>query len=404
MLRKTHSTLLFRLFFISFALSMGLVACREKSEPKREADQQNHGLPGLVSPDDIYCPEGYSYDETYHQCFGGAGVIGPFSTEMVQKCKTFGGGEPCDGLHWERGFAQQLRGKELCPLDTEWNTQLMVCADSEHVYGPFLKTQYADCVKAKGGEACETMRWSRLFFESFGKPENDEGRSAPVGDSPFDFRSPYNSEISSVRSAWATYYYIPTFRDAGSSGYPLLDMAGRRLGASLQAKEWCHASLEGSVRVLSHDGRSTVFNYIGSHEELLQVDCSPWISLPGLGFSRFYRAKGAFGDGVAGYILQPYRTIAVDPGWLPYGTLVYIPAARGAQVILADGSVHFHDGYFFTADTGGALYGNHIDVFIGSADKNPFKFVGSAKSKTFELYVVQNPKIKERLLKAHSAQ
>jgi len=381
-----------------------LSSCREKAEPKPEADQQNHGRPGLVTPDDIYCPEGYSYDLTFNQCYSAAGVIGPFSISMIQKCKAFGGGEPCDGLHWERGFAQQLRGKELCSEGTEWNTKLNVCADGEHVYGPFLKTQYNDCVAAKGGDACETMRWSRLFFESLGKPDNDEGRSAPVGDSPFDFRSPYNSEISSVRSAWATYYFIPTFRDAGDSGYPLLDMAGRRLGASLQAKDWCHASLEGSVRVLGNDGKSIVFNYVGSHEESLQVDCSRWISLPGLGYSRFYRAKGSFGDGVAGYVLQPYRTIAVDPGWLPYGTLVYIPSARGAQVILADGSVHFHDGYFFTADTGGALYGNHIDVFIGSADKNPFKFVGSARSKTFELFVVQNPKIKESLTRLHSTQ
>jgi 3D (Asp-Asp-Asp) domain-containing protein len=51
--------------------------------------------------------------------------------------------------------------------------------------------------------------------------------------------------------------------------------------------------------------------------------------------------------------LKYYQSIAVDPGVIPLGSRVYIPAYR-------------HDGYggwFVAQDTGGAIGGHHIDVF-----------------------------------------
>ena len=51
--------------------------------------------------------------------------------------------------------------------------------------------------------------------------------------------------------------------------------------------------------------------------------------------------------------LRFYRSIAVDPGVIPLGSRVYIPAYR-------------HDGYggwFVAQDTGGAINGRHVDVY-----------------------------------------
>jgi 3D (Asp-Asp-Asp) domain-containing protein len=51
--------------------------------------------------------------------------------------------------------------------------------------------------------------------------------------------------------------------------------------------------------------------------------------------------------------LHYYRSIAVDPGVIPLGSRVYIPAYK-------------HDGYggwFVAQDTGGAIGGRHIDVY-----------------------------------------
>jgi 3D (Asp-Asp-Asp) domain-containing protein len=51
--------------------------------------------------------------------------------------------------------------------------------------------------------------------------------------------------------------------------------------------------------------------------------------------------------------LHYYRSIAVDPGVIPLGSRVYVPAYRH------DG----HGGWFIAQDTGGAISGHHIDVF-----------------------------------------
>jgi 3D (Asp-Asp-Asp) domain-containing protein len=51
--------------------------------------------------------------------------------------------------------------------------------------------------------------------------------------------------------------------------------------------------------------------------------------------------------------LQFYGSIAVDPGVIPLGSRVYLPAYRD------DG----HGGWFIAQDTGGAISGRHIDVY-----------------------------------------
>jgi 3D (Asp-Asp-Asp) domain-containing protein len=51
--------------------------------------------------------------------------------------------------------------------------------------------------------------------------------------------------------------------------------------------------------------------------------------------------------------LHAYQSIAVDPGVIPLGSRVYIPAYRH------DG----HGGWFLAQDTGGAINGRHIDVY-----------------------------------------
>ncbi len=51
--------------------------------------------------------------------------------------------------------------------------------------------------------------------------------------------------------------------------------------------------------------------------------------------------------------LRFLQSIAVDPRVIPLGSRVYVPAYRG------DG----HGGWFVAQDTGGAIFGHHIDVY-----------------------------------------
>jgi 3D (Asp-Asp-Asp) domain-containing protein len=51
--------------------------------------------------------------------------------------------------------------------------------------------------------------------------------------------------------------------------------------------------------------------------------------------------------------LNPYQSVAVDPGVIPLGSRVYIPAYRD------DG----HGGWFLAQDTGAAINGRRVDVY-----------------------------------------
>lgn len=200
------------------------------------------------------------------------------------------------------------------------------------------------------------------------------------------------------RDLWATYYYLPEVQSL-SSGYPLRDMSGNQLGPVLSHKNWCFAAMEGSVRVVGTNGQGVTYNYAGTADGY-EVNCKRYFSW-NVSRSKFKLARGEYGDGVRGFKLIPYRTIAVDRTRIPYGSIVYIPSARGNEITLPDGTKTVHDGYFFAGDTGGAIKGAHIDVYIGVAKKNPFSWVKSRESGTFKAYVVQDPVITEKLRNIH---
>lgn len=214
----------------------------------------------------------------------------------------------------------------------------------------------------------------------------------------FEVKGPSSSELTKSHDLWATYYYIPTY-DHKENTYPLLDLEGEELGASLIRKNWCYAGIEGTVAV-KKDGVSTVFNYAGRSEEL-QVNCADYFPrFPATGRIRWKVSEGPYGEGTyeTDYILFPYRSIAVDKRVIAYGTVLYIPAAVGIEVKLKSGRTFTHDGYFFAADKGGGIKGNHIDVFQGFEVIKGFeKFVKSRPSGKFRAYVVENSKLQKAL-------
>lgn len=187
---------------------------------------------------------------------------------------------------------------------------------------------------------------------------------------------------------WATYYSIPRVVAVESGGHALLDREGRELGPSLSTRDFCDAAMEGTVQIRSR-GRWRTYNYAGTGPSA-QVDCSDrYPHNQAIGRSRFRVSSQPFGEGAIGARLIPFRTIAVDPRFIPHGTVLFIPAARGTAIELDGGEKRTHDGYFFAADTGGAIKGPHIDIFIGVRKKNPFEFIGSSKRNTFEAYVIE---------------
>ena len=210
-------------------------------------------------------------------------------------------------------------------------------------------------------------------------------------------------------SLWATQYYVHYAETTNANGHPLLDMQGNSFGVMLTARDWCMGGVEGTIQAKDSTGTLRTYNYAGRGKEI-QVDCAPFfnkgtlINAAAIGRTRYVYATGPFGDGVKGLILVPFRTIATDTTVFPTGTIVYIPAARGTELELPDGSRTKHDGYFVAGDIGGAIKGNHIDVFTGVYRKNPFpSIVQSKSSATFTAYRVQHSRLQEILLGLHKA-
>lgn len=209
-------------------------------------------------------------------------------------------------------------------------------------------------------------------------------------------------------SLWATQYYVHYSETTNANGHPLLDMQGKSFGVMLSAYDWCMGGVEGTIQAKDSTGILRTYNYAGRGADI-QVDCAPFfkkgslINAAAIGRTRYIYATGPFGDGVKGLILVPFRTIATDTTVFPTGTIVYIPSARGADVELPDGTRTKHDGYFVAGDIGGAIKGNHIDVFTGVYRKNPFPSVIQSKSSaTFPAVQVQDSRIKEILLRLHT--
>jgi 3D (Asp-Asp-Asp) domain-containing protein len=219
----------------------------------------------------------------------------------------------------------------------------------------------------------------------------------------FDLPAPSQSSLERRYTLWATYYRLHQANIA-RSGYPMLDRQGNALGITLSHRDWCDAALQGSVQVMDGSRVLGTYNFAG-RGTYQQVDCAGFFptlrTVQDTGRVRFGQASGPFGDGTAGFILVPYRTIAVDRSVIPIGSVIYIPEARGQWVTLPSGEQVVHDGYFYAADVGNAIQGNHIDVFAGTAQRSPFPFVQSRSSSTFTAYLVTDPTIRTALDSIH---
>ncbi len=228
--------------------------------------------------------------------------------------------------------------------------------------------------------------------------------------SPLNFKltPPPKSKISQTKKAWATRYNLPHYKHSDAKdAIPLLDSKGRKLGPKLLRDEWCNAAMQGSV-IIEKDGEETVYNYATTAKTTptgKKLNC--YTRYPKTDYVRFKEANGEFGDGVKNYSLVPFRTIAVNPAMIPYGSVVFIKSAVGKKISI-NGKEYTHDGYFFAADTGGfkdkkdGSGKNQIDVFVGpKTNFNDFDWIKSNKKGTFDLSIINDPKIKQEMEKLH---
>lgn len=163
---------------------------------------------------------------------------------------------------------------------------------------------------------------------------------------------------------------------------PVLDIYGQTI--AMVSREFKRkVDLEGSGKL--SDGR--VINFAQRASDGIRyrlVQGAPW----GLGAANVEYLSRA-----EPYKLIPYRSVAVDPGQIDLGSVLYIPKAKG--ILLPEGSTH--DGYFLAHDVGGAIKGNRLDLFVGMEEdvRNTFTRNGLTNMSPIEVYLVPEPEAEE---------
>jgi len=247
------------------------------------------------------------------------------------------------------------------------------------------------------------------FHRPFHASAQPVAQKAPIiGLSGYEsiFNFPEPRLIGRRLTLWATHYNVYAAHDV-ADGYPLLDASGKPMGPRLSRKDWCEGTFEATIKMMDGPGAGHVYNY-DSTAGPVQVDCtgldidaSPDL-LKSYERTRFQEDGRAWGSGVYEMQLVPYRSIAVDPKVIPFGSVLYIPVARGLDFTLPNGKPAVHDGYFFAADDGQTVSGNHIDVFTGNFVDDPMTdFIEDSPHMTFKAYIVRDPKILKELQKEH---
>lgn len=228
-----------------------------------------------------------------------------------------------------------------------------------------------------------------FLFENIGFSQNQINN--------FTLEAPLKTDSLQKLNLWATQYYIHQFTSSGKIPVVFEDGQNRQLFGD--TCDFCTAALEGTAYITDSTGKVVVINY-ASHGDTNWVDCRKCkkfqnSKLDVESWGRvIWKVSNAFGNGVQNYQLIPYRTIAVDPNIIPYGSVVYVPKAKGDSIQMPNGEIFVHDGYFFAGDTGGAIKKNHIDIFTGIYAQNPFKdFLFSNPDESFEAFFITNEKI-----------
>ena len=214
---------------------------------------------------------------------------------------------------------------------------------------------------------------------------------------PLATRLPPPQQLSQPLTLWATWYAIHQAKSQ-QHGFPLILSDNSPTRELLNQHDWCRATLEGTVLITSRSGQQ-LYNH-RDHRGPKQQSCRKFYPALNdrvherMSRSRFISSTAKYGLGVKGMHLEPYRSIAIDPKVIPIGSVLYIPSARGMMVDPGNGTRFKLDGYFFAADIGSAIAGNHIDIFAGYSNENPMPgLISSRQEKTFKAYIIRDSEI-----------
>jgi 3D (Asp-Asp-Asp) domain-containing protein len=172
-----------------------------------------------------------------------------------------------------------------------------------------------------------------------------------------------------------TRYFMLNQNDYGNNNIiPILDNSGNVI-TNVDPHLFAEGSLEGCFKL--NDGRvlNVTGNYVPAPEQVSQAlkdiadkeyrgrygfvglskDCSHYFT--------YSVSPTTWGVGAKNKALYPFISIAADPAFYPFGTILFCPALKDKR--LPDGEDHM--GYLMVDDVGSAIVGqNHCDFFTGT--------------------------------------
>ena len=107
-------------------------------------------------------------------------------------------------------------------------------------------------------------------------------------------------------------------------------------------------------------------DFIVTAYDLSVESCGKAPGHPGYGIT-------ASGFNLAGHTLESARAIAVDPNVIPIGSKV--------RISFTDDNMKRYDGVYTAVDTGGAIKGNRIDLYVGEDEHNLAYGIGRRHAK-----------------------
>ncbi len=281
------------------------------------------------------------------------------------------------------GFSNARGDAAGMPMKRFFVVCLVALAGFAIFAGPSFRTAFANIPTMSFGPRSTEVAVPRADLDPVARAMN------------FLLDAPSPDDVGAKIKLWATYYHMPTVRPAkaAAGALPLLGRNGKAISPLLTKADWCDAAMQGSIWVDQPGAEPTAYMYVDANGPE-QINCDAHFGELSDGiktatrrarFVAFHHPKGC---DVRPIPLMAFRTIAVDPKRFKMGTVLYVPALRGLGFWM-EGELYAHDGYVVAADRGGAINGNHIDMFVADADAKPFPdVVGSRPGRTFEAYVV----------------
>lgn len=176
-----------------------------------------------------------------------------------------------------------------------------------------------------------------LAFSSWGEATESTAQVPHTGD--------IKPTIHDIR--WTAYFITPV--------KPAPDSSGRAITfQSLSGKKYRYHMTSGSFKRAEVEAVASAVDPEGKKRYGYRVAAGVWKELP----------EGSMGMGCRMNALVPLRHVAVDRRHYPYGSLIHVPSVAGKKI-----NEHtIVDGWFWAADTGGAIKDKHFDLFVGEQE------------------------------------